>query len=66
MILTKLTCHLTAVGLCPGTRLCKTGVPNLSLTTYPHSISTERHIPLQNFKRWTCTPKFFSDKIFFM
>jgi len=29
----------------------RAGVPNLSLTTYPYSISTDKHVPLQNFER---------------
>jgi len=51
----------------------RTGVPNLSLSTYPfsiptdehvpHSISTDKYIPLQNLKRWTGTPKLSYDKI---
>jgi len=29
----------------------RAGVPNLSLTMYPFSISTDKHVPLQNFDR---------------
>jgi len=46
--------------------LChRAGVPNLSLTTYPYSNSTDKHVPLQNFEQWTCTPKISNDKIFY-
>jgi len=40
-------------------------VPNLSLTMYPFSIPTYKHLPLQPFYRWTCTPKISYDKTFY-
>ena len=52
----------------------RTEVPNLFLTMYsfsiptnehvPYSISTDKDVPLQNFNRWTYTPKTPCDKIF--
>jgi len=27
------------------------------MSMYPFSISTDKHVPLQYFNRWTCTPK---------
>jgi len=32
---------------------------------YPFSISQDKHVPLLHLDRWTCTPKFFYDKIFY-
>jgi len=46
-------------------RLSNTGVPNLSLTMYPFSISTNKHAPLQHVDRWKCTPKISYDKIYY-
>jgi len=34
------------------------------MSMYPYSISTDQDVPLQNFDRWTCTPKTPYDKIF--
>jgi len=41
------------------------GVPNISPTMYPFSISTEKYVPLQYFHRCTCTPKISYDNTFY-
>jgi len=35
------------------------------MSMYPFSISKYKHVPLQYFERWTCTPKISYDKIFY-
>ena len=42
----------------------RSGVPNLSLTTYPFSIPTNEYVPLQHFDRRTYTPTISYGKIF--